>query len=119
MDKIAYQPVPHDHEAFLKKALKRKEFRTSYEALEEEYRLAREMLAARSRLGLTQEEVAGLMGTTKSAISRLEASGKHTPSLSTLKKYAQAVGCNLEIKLVPKTRPKQKTIGLSKKQAMG
>ena len=117
MDKIAYQPVPHDHEVFLKKALKRTEFRKSYEELEEEYRLAREMLAARSRLGLTQEEVAGLMGTTKSAISRLEASGKHTPSLSTLKKYAQAVGCNLEIKLVSKARPNKKTMGLDKKQA--
>jgi hypothetical protein len=56
MDKVAYQPVSHDHEAFLKKALKRKEFRTSYEALEEEYRLAREMLAARTRMGLTQDE---------------------------------------------------------------
>jgi DNA-binding XRE family transcriptional regulator len=117
MDKVSYQPVPHDHEAFLKKALKRKEFRKSYEAFEEEYRLAREMLTARSRIGLTQEEVAGLMGTTKSAVSRLEASGKHAPSLSTLKKYAQAVGCRLEIKLVPKSRPNKKTIGLAKKQA--
>ena len=105
MDKVVYQPVSHDHEAFLKKALKRKEFRKSSEGLEEEYRLAREMLTARSRLGLTQEEVAGLMGTTKSAVSRLEATGKHTPSLATLKKYAQAVGCQLEIKLIPNTRP--------------
>ena len=32
MDKVVYQPVSHDHEAFLKKALKRKEFRKSYEA---------------------------------------------------------------------------------------
>jgi DNA-binding XRE family transcriptional regulator len=119
MDKVAYQPIPHDHEAFLKKALKRKEFRTTYEALEEEYRLAREMLAARTRMGLTQEEVAGLMGTTKSAISRLEASGKHIPSLSTLKKYAQAVGCHLEIKMVPKAHQNKKTVGLSKKQATG
>ena len=62
MDKVVYQPVSHDHEAFLKKALKRKEFRKSYEDLGEEYRLAREMLTARSRLGLTQEEVAGLDG---------------------------------------------------------
>jgi transcriptional regulator with XRE-family HTH domain len=41
------------------------------------------------------------MGTTKSAVSRLEAGGKHAPSLTTLKKYAHAVGCRLEIKLVP------------------
>jgi len=85
MDKIAYQPVTHDHKAFLKKALKRKDFRKSYEDLEEEYRLAREMMTARSRLGLTQEEVAGLMGTTKSAVSRLEATGKHAPPWPPLK----------------------------------
>jgi DNA-binding XRE family transcriptional regulator len=119
MDKVAYQPVPHDHEDFLKKALKRKEFQKSYEGSEEEYRLAREMLSARARLGLTQEEVAGLMGTTKSAVSRLETSGKHAPSLSTLKKYAQAVGCRLEIKLVPKARHDRKTIGLRKNEATG
>jgi transcriptional regulator with XRE-family HTH domain len=41
------------------------------------------------------------MGTTKSAISRLEGAGRHTPSLATLKKYAAAVGCDLQIKLVP------------------
>jgi DNA-directed RNA polymerase specialized sigma subunit len=87
MDNVAYQPVSHDHEAFLKKALKRNEFRKSYEDLGEEYRLAREMLTARFRIGLTQEEVADLMGTTKSAVSRLEATGKHAPSLTTLKKY--------------------------------
>jgi len=59
------------------------------------------MLAARARIGLTQEAVAEIMGTTKSAISRLEGVGKHAPSLTTLKKYAQAVGCHLEIKFVP------------------
>jgi transcriptional regulator with XRE-family HTH domain len=45
------------------------------------------------------------MGTTKSAVSRLEAGGKHAPSLTTLKKYAHAVGCRLEIKLVPESCP--------------
>ena len=104
MADIKYKPVSHDHEAFLKKASKRKEFGKAYEELEEEYRLTREMLAARSRFGLTQEAVAELMGTTKSAVSRLEAAGKHAPSLTTLKKYARAVGCRLEIKLVPNTR---------------
>src|SRR3990172_10604254 len=74
-------------------------FETNSSDLEEEYRLTREMLAARSKFGLTQEAVAEFMGTTKSAVSRLEAAGKHAPSLTTLKKYARAVGCRLEIKL--------------------
>lgn len=101
MSELDYTPVAHDHEAFLEKALKRKEFREAYEGLEEECALVREMLAARARSGLTQEAVAELMGTTKSAVSRLEAPGKHAPSLTTLKKYAHAVGCRLEIKLIP------------------
>jgi DNA-binding XRE family transcriptional regulator len=105
MSELDYKPVSHDHEAFLKKALKRQEFREAYKGLEEEYALAREMLSARSRSGLTQEAVAALMGTTKSAVSRLEAGGKHAPSLTTLKKYAHAVGCRLEIKLVPDSCP--------------
>ncbi len=69
--------------------------------MEEEYALVREKLAARSRVGLSQEAVAERMGTTKSAISRLEAAGKHASSVTTLKKYAHAVGCHLEIRFVP------------------
>jgi len=100
MADLKFHPVSHDHNAFLEKAKKREGFTKAYEELEEEYTLVREMLAARARLGLTQEAVAELMGTTKSAISRLEAAGKHAPSLTTLKKYARAVGCHLEIKFV-------------------
>jgi len=101
MAELKYQPVTHDHKAFLDKANKREEFKKAYEDLEEEYALAKEMLSARARVGLSQEAVAEIMGTTKSAISRLEAAGKHSPSLTTLKKYAHAVGCHLEIKFVP------------------
>jgi len=101
MADLKFQPVSHDHTAFLEKAQQREGFTEAYDELEEEYTLVREMLAARTRLGLTQEAVAELMGTTKSAISRLEAAGKHAPSLTTLKKYARAVGCHLEIKFVP------------------
>ena len=101
MAEIKYQPVPHDHKAFLKKASKRRGFDVAYKALEVEYAVANEMLAARSRAGLTQEVVASRMGTTKSTVSRLESGGKHAPSLTSLKKYAEAVGCTIEIKLVP------------------
>jgi DNA-binding XRE family transcriptional regulator len=119
MAELKYQPVTHDHEAFLKKALKRKDFREAYESLEEEYTLVREMLAARSRSGLTQEAVAERMGTTKSAVSRLEAAGKHAPSLTTLKKYAQAVGCHLEIKLVPESCRTKRLTRTARKRSAG
>ena len=97
-----YKPIPHDHDAFLKKASKRRGFQTAYQALAVEYAVANEMLAARARAGLTQEAVASRMGTTKSTVSRLESAGKHAPSLISLKRYAKAVGCKIEIRLVPK-----------------
>jgi len=101
---LKYKPVPHDHETFLRDARKRKGFSKAYEELEERHALIRAMLSARSNSGLTQEAVAELMGTTKSSVSRLESAGKHAPSLTTLQKYAKAVGCRLEIKLVPANR---------------
>ena len=102
MAELKYKPVPHNHKAFLARAKTRKGFAEAYRALELEYRVASQMLKARSRAGLTQDAVAARMGTTKSAISRLESAGKHAPSLTTLKRYARAVGCELEIKLVPR-----------------
>jgi DNA-binding XRE family transcriptional regulator len=101
MDDLKYSPVRHDHEKFLKQAYRKKGFKEAYEALELEYQLADQMLRARSRAGLTQDVVAARMGTTKSAVSRLEGVGKHAPSLATLKRYADAVGCDLSVKLVP------------------
>ena len=103
-----YEPVPHDHDAFLEKALRRKGFREAYGARESEYLLARELLSARIRAGLTQEDVAESMRTTKSAVSRLEAPGKHSPSVATLEKYARAVGCDVEIRLVPTSQAVKK-----------
>lgn len=101
MADLKYTPVKHDHQAFIAKARARKGFTEAYDGLELEYRLANQLLKARARAGLTQDAVAERMGTTKSAISRLEASGKHTPSLATLQRYARAVGCELQVKLVP------------------
>ena len=101
MAETKYRPVRHDHAAFLKKARKRKGFKAAYRALAVEYAVANEMLTARARAGLTQEAVASRMGTTKSTVSRLESAGKHAPSLTSLKKYAKAVGCEVKIRLIP------------------
>lgn len=102
MAKDNYKPIAHDHAAFLARASERKGFSDAYDALELEYQIANQMLKARAKAGLTQDAVAELMGTTKSAVSRLESAGKkHAPSISTLKRYAQAVGCELQVKLVP------------------
>jgi len=60
-------------------------------------------LRARQNAGLSQADIAARMGTKAPAITRLESSltsGRHSPSIATLKKYAEAVNCHLEIKLV-------------------
>jgi DNA-binding XRE family transcriptional regulator len=101
MTDVKFKPVRHDHKAFVEKASKRKGFIEAYDALALEYQLANQMLKARSRAGLTQDAVAERMGTTKSAVSRLEAATKHAPSIATLKRYASAVGCELQVRLVP------------------
>lgn len=104
MAELKYKPVRHNQDQFLAKASERKGFREAYESLALEYQVVHQLLKARARAGLTQDAVAERMGTTKSAVSRLEAAGKHAPSLTTLKRYAKAVGCELQIKLVrPKT----------------
>jgi len=78
-------------------------FEQEYDALEAEFSLFDELLRARQEAGLTQADVAERMGTKTSAVARLEAGGgskRHSPSIATLHKYAEAVGCQLEIRLV-------------------
>ena len=75
------------------------EVRAAYDALGGEFDLARELIAARARAGLTQAEVAERMGTTQSAIARLE-SGAQIPSVNTLLKFAKATRSRPVIKLL-------------------
>ncbi len=72
--------------------------RAEYEAMAAEFSMARELLAARARAGLTQGEVAQRMGTTQSVIARLE-SGTRMPSMRTMQRYAQAVGAHVVVHL--------------------
>jgi hypothetical protein len=53
MAELKYKSVPHDHKAFLAKALARKGFKEAYDAQELEYKVASQMLRARARAGLT------------------------------------------------------------------
>ena len=91
------------HNEMLKEWKQDPVFQQEYDELEAEFLLFDELLKARKEAGLTQSEVANRMGTRTSAIARLEAGGgskKHSPSVTTLRKYAEAVGCRLEIRLV-------------------
>jgi transcriptional regulator with XRE-family HTH domain len=98
------------HKALVKKLLKQPAVKAEYDAQAEEFALLDELLRARRQAGLTQAEVAARMGTKTPAVARLEAGGgsqRHSPSVATLRKYANAVGCRLEIRLRPRKRDKR------------
>jgi DNA-binding XRE family transcriptional regulator len=62
-------------------------------------RLVADLVAARTAAGMTQEEVAARMWTTKSAVSRLEGGVRTRPTLRTIENYALAVGARVEIRV--------------------
>ena len=72
--------------------------RAEYDALADEFAIARELISARARAGLSQAEVAQRMGTTQSVVARLE-SGRRPPSLRTVQRYAQAVGARAVVRI--------------------
>lgn len=74
------------------------EVRREYEALAPEFEFSVELLRARLRAGLSQAELAERMGTSQSAIARLE-SGQTLPSTKTLLRFAQATGSKVELRL--------------------
>ena len=89
---------------FKEEILKDPESLKLYQELEPEYQLVKELWQARKRAHLTQQQVAEEMGTQKSNVARLENAALHSrpsPTLETLKKYAKAVHCRLEIHLIP------------------
>lgn len=87
---------------FKKKALKNPEVRAEYETLSPAYALRRKLIALRKAAGLTQEELAKRLHTSKSNISRLEnVNSPISPTLTTIEAYAEAVGHRVEINFRP------------------
>lgn len=87
-------------EIWIAKAKKNPALREELERQRPWYELQRSIILARKAAGLTQEEIAQAMHTTKSAISRLENSDK-MPNMKTLAKFAEVLHCRLEVRLVP------------------
>ncbi|SAK40813.1 XRE family transcriptional regulator [Caballeronia hypogeia] len=97
-----YDPAPHTDED-TQRMLADPEFKAACDALGPKYEALDSVLRARKEAGLTQAQIAERMGTTASAIARLEgslASAKHSPRLETLHKYAAACGKRLRIAFV-------------------
>ena len=72
------------------------EFSKEYDALSEEYQVARQIIRARITAGLTQKELAERLGTRQSNVSRIE-NGNSNPSIATLKRIANATGTKLHV----------------------
>ena len=81
---------------FKQKLLQNPNIKQEYDNLESEYKLISQLIKKRLEKKLTQKQLANKIGTKQSAISRLE-SGSYNPSISLLKKIAQALEAKLQI----------------------
>ena len=79
--------------------LKNEDVRNELKMNEAEYKIIEEIIMARKEKKLTQKDLAELIGTKQSNISRLE-SGNYNPSLDFLNRIALAVGKELEVKMI-------------------
>lgn len=87
---------------FKKKALENPEVKKEYDALAPAYKLRKQLVALRKKSGLTQEQLAEIMHTKKSNISRLESvNSTSSPKLATIEEYAKATGYKIEFDFVP------------------
>ena len=89
-------PVGDTVSASSKRWAKDAEFAAELERLREFEEIARQVIRLRMDQGLSQADLASRIGTTKSAVSRLE-SGQHAPNVETLRKIAHAFGGKLVI----------------------
>jgi len=87
-----------DLDTLKKRLLADPKTKAEYDAQAPEFAVARELIAARVRAGLTQGQLAEKMQTTQSTIARME-SGRTMPSLRTLSRYAEATGSRAVVRL--------------------
>lgn len=87
---------------YIAEQMKRPSFREAWDALEPEFSLIEQLIELRLRRGLTQAQLAKRAGTKQPSIARLE-SGRGAPNLAFLRKVADALDANVEIRLTPKT----------------
>lgn len=90
------------HKQFAEQLLADPEIKAEYDHLEAEFSLLDELLKARESSGLSQAEIARRMGTKAPAVSRMlagVAGSKHSPSIATLRKYAEACGMRLHVRI--------------------
>ena len=85
---------------FKKEALTDVEVKAEYDALAPLFDIKKKLINARLNIGITQDEIAQKIGTSKSSISRLESlNNTFMPNIGTLIKYAEALGLKLSVGL--------------------
>lgn len=84
----------------LSEDLKDPEFRAHYQEERQALKLAMKITKLREKKGLSQQELAKLMGTSQQAISRIESGDYEGFTLKTLEKIAEATGTQLEIEFI-------------------
>ncbi len=89
------------YDTFRAELLADPETRAAYDALEPKYGLLRALIAAREAACVTQAELARRMGTSRSALSRLESAAGPSPKWETVTRYAREAGYELEVRLRP------------------
>ena len=80
--------------------MKNPKYKTAYEALGKEFQLARALIEARTRAGLSQTQLARRMKTSQSYVARIEG-GQVRPSTAALERLAKATGSRLKISFEP------------------
>jgi DNA-binding XRE family transcriptional regulator len=113
MTRERYNLVPLNVAATRKRWSKDPAFAEAYDALADEFAALGELVCARQLAEMTQADVAASMGIAQASVARLESSAgsrKHAPSIATLRRYADAVGCELHITLAPKPRTSRRSV---------
>lgn len=88
----------YDFKELLGEKLKDPEFRKEWEAQNEEFEVAKEVIRLRIKAGLTQKELAEKAHTSQPAIARLESGNYRNLSLSFLRKVGEALGVEPHVK---------------------
>ncbi len=89
-------------ESFKDKALKNADVKAAYDEAAPAFAMKRDMVAMRTAAGKTQEQMAELLGTKKSNISRLESvTSEVSPRLATVEEYARVLGYRMKVEFEP------------------
>lgn len=99
------------HDEMRAEAFQDPEFTTEYDEYKLKFEIAGQLKKIRKAMHMSQADVAASIGTTVAAISRLESAQDNTvPKLTTVERYARALNCNIEFKIIPNKAKSHKNL---------